>query len=131
MNRHRLLCSAALSLALASLAAPVAGAQTQQDLRSPDTRDAAQTAEAPQDLRSPDTVDAAEGRGTHTSPEVLIVKSQPQTQPQPATADGIDWADAGIGAGTLLGLSLVALGSGLFVVHRKRAARDARPVAGV
>jgi hypothetical protein len=126
MTRHRLTRSAALGLALAALAAPAASAQ-QQDLRSPDTRDAAQAAQAAQDLRSPDTRDAAEGRSTHNSPQVVIVRAQPQ----PAPADGLDWADAGIGAGTLAGLGLIGLGGALFIVHRRRTAHDAPPVAGL
>src|SRR3954465_5177416 len=91
MTRHRLTRSATLGLALAALAAPAAGAQ-QQDLRSPDTRDPREAARAPQDLRSPDTRDAAAGRSPHDSPQVVIVRAQPQ----PAPADGLDWADAGI-----------------------------------
>jgi hypothetical protein len=62
MRHQRITRSTALGLALAALAAPTAAAQ-QQDLRSPDTRDAARaaaTAAAPQqDLRSPDTRDTA------------------------------------------------------------------------
>jgi hypothetical protein len=62
MRHHRITRSTALGLALAALAAPTAAAQ-QQDLRSPDTRDAARAAATAagqqQDLRSPDTRDAA------------------------------------------------------------------------
>lgn len=73
MNQSRMARSAALALALCALAAPTAGAQ--QDLRSPDARDAALAAEAQrgqpsQDLRSPDARDAADGRGTFNAPEV-------------------------------------------------------------
>jgi hypothetical protein len=112
MSHHRLTRSAALGLALAALAAPTAAAQQQQDLRSPDTRDAAQI---PQDLRSPDTRDAAAGRGTFSAPQVTVIKV-----PQPApSAGGIDWGDAGIGAGAAIGLTLVALGSTLAIAHRR------------
>ena len=41
-------------------------------------------------------------------------------EPVPA-AGGIDWADAGIGAGALLGLMLLGLGGSLAVVHRRQA----------
>ncbi len=138
MNHHRFTRSAALGLALVALAAPIPGAasaapipdaQTRLDMRSPDTRDAVQAAQAPQDMRSPDSRDASTGRGTYNSPQVVIVKARPQ--PQPAAANGIDWADAGIGAGSLLGLSLLGLGGALFIVHRKRTARAAPPVAGL
>jgi hypothetical protein len=126
---RRLTRSTAVGLALAALAAPTAladappradvlaraeAAQT-QDLRSPDTRDAATRADTKQDLRSPDARDAGEGRGTYTAPNVMIVKV-----PEPVQG-GIDWADAGIGAGGLLGLMLLGLGGSLAVVHRRRA----------
>jgi hypothetical protein len=119
MNQSRLTRSAALGLALAAVAAPTAGAQ--QDLRSPDARDAAQAAEArqdqpAQDLRSPDARDAGEGRGTFNAPEVTVVKV---TDPSPASG-GLDWGDAGIGAGGLLGVILLALGGALAVVHHRQ-----------
>ena len=127
---RRLSRSTAVGLALAALAAPTAladphaadvharaEAAQNQDLRSPDTRDAATRAEPKQDLRSPDTRDAGEGRGTYTAPNVIVVKV-----PEPAPADGgIDWADAGIGVGGLLGLMLLALGGSLAVAHRRQA----------
>jgi hypothetical protein len=104
-----------------------------RDLRSADTGEAAQTAQARQDLRSPDARDAAEGRGTYNSPHVVIVKvpqPSPAAAPEPSSAGGIDWADASIGAGSLLGLSLIGLGGALVIVHRRRAAHGASPVAG-
>ena len=55
MRRHRFNRAAALALALAVFAVPTAAAQ--QDLRSPDARDAARAAAPHQDLRSPDTRD--------------------------------------------------------------------------
>jgi hypothetical protein len=118
MNRRRLSRSAALGLAVAALAAPAAGAQ--QDLRSPDARDAARLADTPaQDLRSPDARDAADGRGSFNSPKVTVVKI---TQPSPATSSGggLDWGDAGIGAAGLLGLILIGLGGTLAVLHRRQ-----------
>jgi hypothetical protein len=81
-----------------------------------------------QNLQSPDARDAAAGRGTDNSPRVVFVKV-----PQPSTAastQGIDWTDAGIGAGGLLGLSLLGLGGTFVIVHRKRA-HDASPVASL
>jgi hypothetical protein len=139
MNRHRLARSAAIGLALAALAASTASAKTvdlrsqmgtsslagttssapRQDLRSADARDAARFArqgQPPRDLRSPDTRDQAEGRGTFSAPEVTVVKV---TEPAPPSA-GIDWGDAGIGAGGMLGLILLALGSILAVVYRRQ-----------
>jgi hypothetical protein len=119
MNRARLTRFTAVGLALAALVAPTAGAQ--QDLRGADARDAAQAAEARQDqrlqdLRSGDARDAAEGRGTFNAPEVTVVKV---TEAAPAHG-GLDWGDAGIGAGGLLGLMLLGLGGALAVVHHRQ-----------
>jgi hypothetical protein len=80
-------------------------------------------AQVRQDLRSADTRDAAEGRGAFNSPQVVVVKAPPPQQP--AIVDGIDWADAGIGAGSLLGLGLITLAGTLAITHRRRAAHDA------
>jgi hypothetical protein len=50
---------------------------------------------------------------------VVVVKdTKPVAQP---VADGIDWADIGLGAGGVMALSLIALGGGLIVVHRRGA----------
>jgi hypothetical protein len=122
MHPRRITRSAALGLTLAALAAPAASAQ--QDLRSPDARDAARAAESQpvQDLRSPDTRDLAAGRGTFSAPEVTVVKV---SEPVPSSDGGLDWADAGIGAGGMLGLVLVGIG-GAFMVARRMHARPGR-----
>lgn len=119
MTHSRITRPAALGLALAALAAPTAVAQ--QDLRSADATDAARAAEArqdqpAQDMRPPDARDAAEGRGTFNAPEVTVIKVAEPASPN----GGIDWGDAGIGAGGLLGLILLGLGSTLAVVYHKQ-----------
>lgn len=101
MNHRRLTRSAALGLALTALAAPAVAAQ--------------------QDLRSPDTRDSAGGRGSFDSPEVTVVKV-PEPPPATSAGGGLDWGDAGIGAGGLLGLILLALGGTLAVLHRRQRA---------
>ena len=135
MRHHRLTRSAALGLALVALAAPTAAAQSQdlrspdnrdatvaaedgQDLRNPDTRDAAIATQVRQDLRNPDARDAAEARGTFSAPEVTVLKLD---QPSPSVAGGLDWGDAGIGAGSMLALML-GLGITLAVLHRRHGA---------
>jgi hypothetical protein len=129
MFSHRLTRIAAVTVALAATAAPAAHGQP-QDLRGPDARDAAQhrgiyepmrpqDQAQPQDLRNPDTVDYADGRGTYNAPDVVVVEA-PKPAPEP-TATGIDWEDVGIGAGGLLGASLLALGGALLVVQRRGA----------
>jgi hypothetical protein len=119
MIRHRLARSAALGLSLAAIAVPTAAAQ--QDLRSPDASDparvtATQQADPGHDRRAPDIQDYAEGRGAFEAPRVTVVKV-PEPAPSP---DGLDWVDAGIGAGATVGLMLLALGAVLTVSHRRR-----------
>jgi hypothetical protein len=134
MHSHTITLALAAGIAAAAptgaLARPAPEAATStQDLSPPDVRDAALAAQAGQDLRPPDVRDAARGRGTYNSPRVVVVKL-PHRAPEPASARGIDWADAGIGAGGLLGLSLIGAGGALAIVHRRRA-NHAPPVAGL
>jgi hypothetical protein len=133
--RSRLTRSASIALAVTALGASTAGAQptdlrtpdasaagtpvaqTMKDVRTPDAVDAgtpATTTTAGTDLRTPDAVDHGLGRGTFNAPDVTVVKI---VDPLPTTA--FDWGDAGIGAGGLLGLILVALGGTLVVSHRR------------
>jgi hypothetical protein len=51
-------------------------------------------------------------------------------EPETAPAAGIDWGDAGIGAGGVLGLSLLGIGGALLVVHRKQATPALRAGTG-
>jgi hypothetical protein len=124
MSTHRTIHNAGLALSIAALAAPSALASTTpQSLVSPDAQDAAaQSAPASdppqQSLVSPDAQDAAAGR---TTPEVTVVKV-----PAVATEDrsdhggGLQWTDAGIGAGGMLGLIVLAGGTVALVAHRPR-----------
>jgi hypothetical protein len=134
----RLARSAALALALAALAVPTAAAQQQDlrtpdardaarpaqaspDLRTPDARDAARLAQSSPDLRTPDARDAATRPGASSAPDVTVVKVPAPERP----AGGIDWGDAGIAAGAALGLILLALGGTVAIAHRRRGARSA------
>jgi hypothetical protein len=138
MFTHRLTRSGIVALAIAAAAAPAAMARPvdgpadwklPQGFETADTRDAGTTrgtyAPVPpqdqpqpaQDLRNPDTVDMASGRGTENAPEVVVVEAP---APAPA-ADGIDWADIGLGAGGVAALGLIALGGGLLIVRRRGA----------
>jgi hypothetical protein len=96
---------------VASSAQPTATA----DLRSPDSRDQHRFVPAPVasvvvDRRSPDTADLASGRVVTREPVVSI--SSPQ--------GGFDWGDAGIGAGGAIAIVLLGLGAALMVTHRRR-----------
>jgi hypothetical protein len=70
--RRRRAVALAVSTCVLIVAAPTAAAQTSQDLRSPDARDAAQAtgqqAAGYSDLRSPDARDAARGITTASQP---------------------------------------------------------------
>jgi hypothetical protein len=94
---------------------------TPTDVRTPDTMSASKpsTSEPVVDLRTPDARDHGQGRGTFNAPEVTVVKL---ADPAP-TGSGFDWRDAGIGAGGLLGLILLALGGTAAVAHRKTTPR--------
>jgi hypothetical protein len=77
-----------------------------------------------QDIRMPDTADAAKGRGLDKAPGVTVVKVPTPSAPAASTSGGgIDWADAGIGAGGMLAMLVLAGGSAFAVVHRKRGLR--------
>jgi hypothetical protein len=120
MSLHRIAVLAALSLVFAAVAAPAALAQ--QDLRSPDARDVAEAAKV--DLRNPDTRDMVEAGGT--APEVSVVKVPVAT---PSQDRGLDWGDAGIGAGGMLGLVLLAA-AGILAVSHRRGARSTAATTG-
>jgi hypothetical protein len=148
MFKHRLSRTIAVAVTLGAIAAPAAAAMPDagpvvaskytlpHDFQIADTRDAvtprglyepippSQQPQPPQDLRNPDTVDFANGRGTYNSPEVVVV-DVPTPESAPVSAGGIDWADAGLGAGSLLGITLIGLGGALFIVHRRGTRRIA------
>ena len=105
-----------IATALVAGAAFAPAAAAQQDLRMPDTRDAAKRPERTQDYRHPDTRDAAAGR---TAPVVEFVEVQ--------KADGFDLGDAIVGAGSGLGLVLIATGGAVTTAHvRRRRLRSAQ-----
>jgi len=126
--------AAALASALLAVG-PVAAAGAQQDLRSPDARDAALASEARnyQDLRSPDARDAgvsaeAQAYQDLRSPDARDVGRAPSSLSSPSTptveSSGTDCGDVAIVAGGAL-LLLGAAGIVLFS-RRKATARKAR-----
>jgi hypothetical protein len=115
VQRTRIKRAAALTLAVAGLATPAAQAQS-SDHESNVAAAVGAGLAAGQDLRMPDTRDVASGRGTSTAPAVLVVKV---AEPVPQSG-GIDWADVGIGAGGVIGLTLVSLGGTVLVARRRR-----------
>ena len=115
MQRTRIKHTVALTLAAAALAAPAAQAQS-SDHESTVAAAIGLSDDLAQDLRMPDTRDLASGRGTSSSPEVMVVKV---AEPAPQ-AGGIDWGDVGIGAGAVAGLALISIGGTALVGQRRR-----------
>jgi hypothetical protein len=92
-----------------------------------------------QDLRSPDTVDAAQHRGLYASDRGSYVLNRdygspdavdaardlppvqiPVVEARNAPSSGFDWGDAGIGAAGMLGIFSIAAGSALLLTGRRR-----------
>ena len=140
MSRCRFTRTIGLGIAIAALGASTTAAQpiddpmhdaiaagqttaqyTPSDVRTPDTVSASKpsTTKPVVDMRTPDARDHGEGRGTFSAPDVTVVKL---VDPAP-TGNGFDWGDAGIGAGGLLSLILLALGGTAAVAHRKATPR--------
>jgi hypothetical protein len=99
---------------------------TGQDLRSPDTRDAALTATTAQDLRSPDTRDpAVQGAlAPEQLPDAGTLRPQPHVVE--VSAGGFDWVAAVIGAAGAVGAILLITAAVLLA--RRHTHRD-QPVA--
>ena len=120
-SKNRTLATALCSALLATAALAPAASAMPQDLRSPDTRDAASTSSlagtssgASQDLRSPDTRDVANGYAP-------VLESTPAPV-ESSSSGGFDWASAGIGvaaAGGVLLIVVALLGSHRIVVRRR------------
>jgi hypothetical protein len=102
MSSHRITHTAGLALSIAALAAPSALAYN-----------------TPQNLVSPDARDAAAGRGSFSAPEVTVVKV-PEVATDNGNGGGIQWTDAGIGAGGMLGIVVLAGGTAALITHRPR-----------
>jgi hypothetical protein len=95
MNISLLSRTTAVALAAAAFTAPVAGADDH--------------------FKDPHR---AVAHGVETvAPEMVVV---PATRPAPAVDDSIEWTDAAIGAGGVIGLTLVFVGGTLLAVNRRR-----------
>ena len=91
-----------IAAAVMAAAAFAPSASATQDLRSPDTRDAANgsSPSAVQDLRSPDARDAAIGYAPQPVSEPVVTGG---------SGDGFDWVSGAIGAAVVGGLILMLL----------------------
>ncbi len=111
----------AAAVAATALAVPATSA-ADLDLRNPDNRTSGIEAQRKlpgyQDLRNPDAREPA--HATEARAEV-----EPTTQPIIAAEPGFDWAAAGIGAGSALGLVLIVLAVMFAVVHRRARGAEA------
>ena len=129
MSSHRITRTAGVALSIAALAAPCALADNPpQSFVSPDAQDAAAGRGTSQSLVSPDAQDAAAGRGTFSAPEVTVIKVPAVATDNHGSGGGIQWTDAGVGAGGMLGIILLAGGTAALVAHRpRRRAMAAQP----
>jgi hypothetical protein len=119
-HRSAIACGIVLTLAVPGTAL------AQQDLRSPDARDAA--------IRATSAVNSPQIFTDRQRALVERYKQTPSYQaalrdariagaPQAAAApsdSGLDWGDAGIGAAGMLGLTLIGLGGAVAVNHRRQ-----------
>jgi hypothetical protein len=125
VNRHVVVKPLAVAGVLSVCAFAVPAASAQQDLRSPDARDASPVSRAPivaADLRSPDAVDAATGNpGLRSYRPPIVVEMR--------SSSGFDWGDAGIGAGGMLGLVAIAGGATFAVIRRRQGRAALSPAA--
>jgi hypothetical protein len=103
--------------AIALLGATSTVALAQQDLRMPDTRDAAVAATQRQDLRSPDALDAT--RANEIAAQMRAFKPAPLVTPKPApqASDGTPWAVIGL---SVLAAILGAVVAALYVRQPRR-----------
>ena len=123
-----------VTAALVAVCALPATAAAQQDLRSPDARDAARDV-PPASLGDQARTQSQPGPYTDSerklvgSPEVqgMVARASREIRETPAVVEvrgtpsgGFDWGDAGIGAAGMLALFSIAAGSALLLVGRKR-----------
>jgi hypothetical protein len=111
-------CTVAACTLVAALAAPAVSSA--QDRDSAATSSLAGTTSAVQDLRAPDSRDAANGRGTLGAPAATVVKLPEPPQAAPVRGNPAIDRDGGMYAvAALLGTFLLAVG-GTALVQRRR-----------
>jgi hypothetical protein len=139
MSTARRICCptiACLLLALAMTGAATASA-SQQDLRSPDARDAAAgfngaAVSSPQIFTDRQRAVVTRFKRSPSYQQALreAITAVKPPQPAPVRADhGIDWRDAGIGAASLLGVIALGLAGAMTILQRRRRGRRTATVA--
>jgi hypothetical protein len=99
----------------------------QQDLRSPDARDAGRTVVAPQqDLRSPDARDAASDRAVPVTPRTTLPSYPVGPPPEPYSPVATDGGGAEWGTIALAGGATLLAAGGLALVLARRSRRAHR-----
>jgi hypothetical protein len=115
-SSHTFRTTAAAALLALAMSAP---ALAQQDLRSPDTRDAAIAATQKQDLRSPDSRDAA--RADQIARQMRrFAAAQPPSAPAPAPIVVTDTETPWLPIALMAALSLAVVTASAAYVHRAR-----------
>ena len=127
-SSHTIRTTAAAALLALAMSAP---ALAQQDLRSPDTREAASAATAGQDLRGPDARDAARAREIARQVRRLAAASQPPAAaPAPQATVVTDTQTPWLLISLMGAFSLaVAAISGAYVVRVRRDVAGSRRTA--
>ena len=91
-----------------------------EDLRNPDSKAAAIEAErAARDLRNPDTRGDAIAAERERVREITSDAAETTAPPRVVDSQGFDWGDAAVGAGSVLGLLMIAASAMFGVVHRR------------
>jgi hypothetical protein len=123
-SSHTFRTTAAAALLALAMSAP---ALAQQDLRSPDTRDAAIAATATQDLRGPDARDAARTRQIARQMRVFAARPQlPAAAPAPQPTVVTDTETPWLPLVLMAAFSLVVFAiSGAYVARVRRHAPGA------
>jgi hypothetical protein len=113
-----------------------AASASQQDLRSPDARDAAaghgNDVSSPQMFTDRQRVVVTRFKRSPSYQQALreAITAVKPPQPAPVRADeGIDWRDAGVGAASLLGVIALGLVGAITILQRRRRGRRTATVA--
>jgi hypothetical protein len=110
---HRITTTAAIMLSLAAVGAPTATAMVSRTIPA-----TANQAPATAYSRPDKSMIAA---ASPSSPAILVKASVPQAAVRIQTTEsGFEWGDAGIGAASVLALTMLVLGGGLVISQRRR-----------
>jgi hypothetical protein len=120
-KHHRFVSVLATALLGAAIAAPAAGARPVDQVQvqpNPDEQTLIAAQEAPEASPVRPNPDELGGAPRYLSAQQLATLTRPEAV-QVESSSGFDWGDAGIGAGAMLGLTVVGVG-GAVVLNARR-----------